>query len=108
MPPAQVRLKIVSDISPPTRRRQRAPLSHFLPACLAAQRARKFFNCCSNYIPLSEEVNAVCPKSMRLNAASILAAARATGLSDVWVSEDIIVPHATFPRSPLFYDPVLA
>jgi probable F420-dependent oxidoreductase len=29
------------------------------------------------------------------------------GLSDVWVSEHIIVPRATFPRSPLFYDPVL-
>ena len=30
------------------------------------------------------------------------------GLSDVWVSEHIIVPSATFPRSPLFYDPVLS
>ncbi len=30
----------------------------------------------------------------------------ALGLSDVWVSEHIIVPRATFPRSPLFYDPV--
>ena len=30
------------------------------------------------------------------------------GLSDVWVSEHIIVPRATFPRSPLFYDPVLS
>jgi probable F420-dependent oxidoreductase len=29
------------------------------------------------------------------------------GLSDVWVSEHIIVPRAQFPRSPLFYDPVL-
>jgi probable F420-dependent oxidoreductase len=29
------------------------------------------------------------------------------GLSDVWVSEHIIVPRASFPRSPLFYDPVL-
>src|SRR6478752_8750157 len=29
------------------------------------------------------------------------------GLSDVWVSEHIIVPRAGFPRSPLFYDPVL-
>src|SRR5437762_12429473 len=29
------------------------------------------------------------------------------GLDDVWVSEHIIVPRATFPRSPLFYDPVL-
>src|SRR5579863_944459 len=28
------------------------------------------------------------------------------GLSDVWVSEHIIVPRAQFPRSPLFYDPV--
>ena len=30
------------------------------------------------------------------------------GLSDVWVSEHIIVPRASFPRSPLFYDPVLS
>jgi probable F420-dependent oxidoreductase len=30
------------------------------------------------------------------------------GLSDVWVSEHIIVPRTTFPRSPLFYDPVLS
>jgi probable F420-dependent oxidoreductase len=30
------------------------------------------------------------------------------GLSDVWVSEHIIVPRAEFPRSPLFYDPVLS
>jgi probable F420-dependent oxidoreductase len=30
------------------------------------------------------------------------------GLSDVWVSEHIIVPRATFPRSPLFYDPVVS
>src|ERR1041385_2173772 len=29
------------------------------------------------------------------------------GLSDVWVSEHIIVPRAKFPRSPLFYDPIL-
>src|SRR3984957_16146043 len=29
------------------------------------------------------------------------------GLSDIWVSEHIIVPRAQFPRSPLFYDPVL-
>src|SRR5512142_1697929 len=29
------------------------------------------------------------------------------GLSDVWVSEHIIVPRAQFPRSPLFYDPIL-
>src|SRR6202167_3647373 len=29
------------------------------------------------------------------------------GLSDVWVSEHIIVPRSAFPRSPLFYDPVL-
>src|SRR5438105_14194768 len=29
------------------------------------------------------------------------------GLDDVWVSEHIIVPRASFPRSPLFYDPVL-
>src|SRR5579862_5388499 len=29
------------------------------------------------------------------------------GLSDVWVSEHIIVPRASFPRSPLFYDPIL-
>src|SRR6476620_10600344 len=30
------------------------------------------------------------------------------GLSDVWVSEHIIVPRDQFPRSPLFYDPVLS
>jgi probable F420-dependent oxidoreductase len=29
------------------------------------------------------------------------------GLNDVWVSEHIIVPRDQFPRSPLFYDPVL-
>ena len=29
------------------------------------------------------------------------------GLSDVWVSEHIIVPRVQFPRSPLFYDPIL-
>src|SRR5439155_10102377 len=29
--------------------------------------------------------------------------AEALGLSDVWVSEHIIVPRAQFPRSPLFY-----
>src|SRR5258708_11731292 len=34
--------------------------------------------------------------------------AEALGLSDVWVSEHIIVPRKQFPRSPLFYDPVLA
>src|SRR5438046_6509246 len=33
--------------------------------------------------------------------------AEALGLSDVWVSEHIIVPRAQFPRSPLFYDPIL-
>src|SRR5260370_38272114 len=33
--------------------------------------------------------------------------AEALGLSDLWVSEHIIVPRASFPRSPLFYDPVL-
>jgi probable F420-dependent oxidoreductase len=33
--------------------------------------------------------------------------AEGLGLSDVWVSEHIIVPRASFPRSPLFYDPVL-
>src|SRR5262249_19831057 len=33
--------------------------------------------------------------------------AEALGLSDVWVSEHIIVPRASFPRSPLFYDPIL-
>jgi probable F420-dependent oxidoreductase len=33
--------------------------------------------------------------------------AEALGLSDVWVSEHIIVPRASFPRSPLFYDPLL-
>jgi probable F420-dependent oxidoreductase len=34
--------------------------------------------------------------------------AEALGLEDVWVSEHIIVPRAKFPRSPLFYDPVLS
>src|SRR6202045_1049428 len=29
------------------------------------------------------------------------------GLTDVWVSEHIIVPRKQFPRSPLFYDPIL-
>src|SRR5882724_8597505 len=33
--------------------------------------------------------------------------AEALGLSDVWVSEHIIVPRDKFPRSPLFFDPVL-
>src|SRR5262249_18277127 len=33
--------------------------------------------------------------------------AEALGMSDVWVSEHIIVPRAQFPRSPLFYDPIL-
>src|SRR5271165_4806031 len=33
--------------------------------------------------------------------------AETLGLSDVWVSEHIIVPRAQFPRSPLFYDPIL-
>jgi probable F420-dependent oxidoreductase len=33
--------------------------------------------------------------------------AEALGLDDVWVSEHIIVPRDKFPRSPLFYDPVL-
>jgi len=30
------------------------------------------------------------------------------GLEDIWVSEHIIVPRDKFPRSPLFYDPVLS
>ena len=30
------------------------------------------------------------------------------GIEDVWVSEHIIVPRAKFPRSPLFFDPVLS
>jgi probable F420-dependent oxidoreductase len=30
------------------------------------------------------------------------------GLSDVWVSEHVIVPRSSFPRSPLFYDPLLS
>src|SRR5690242_14422407 len=30
------------------------------------------------------------------------------GVEDVWVSEHIIVPRDTFPRSPLFFDPVLS
>lgn len=30
------------------------------------------------------------------------------GLQDVWVSEHIIVPRDKFPRSPLFFDPVLS
>ena len=33
--------------------------------------------------------------------------AEALGFSDVWVSEHIIVPRAQFPRSPLFYDPLM-
>src|SRR5271154_7285956 len=33
--------------------------------------------------------------------------AEALGFADVWVSEHIIVPRASFPRSPIFYDPVL-
>src|SRR5438552_12385752 len=33
--------------------------------------------------------------------------AEALGLSDVWVSEHIIVPRKQFPRSPLFYDSIL-
>ncbi|MEJ0020842.1 MAG: TIGR03619 family F420-dependent LLM class oxidoreductase [Acetobacteraceae bacterium] len=33
--------------------------------------------------------------------------AEAQGFEDVWVSEHIIVPRAQFPRSPLFYDPVV-
>jgi probable F420-dependent oxidoreductase len=33
--------------------------------------------------------------------------AEALGFSDVWVSEHIIVPRKQFPRSPLFYDPVV-
>src|SRR4051812_16539583 len=34
--------------------------------------------------------------------------AEALGLEDVWVSEHIIVPRDKFPRSPLFFDPVLS
>ena len=33
--------------------------------------------------------------------------AEALGFEDVWVSEHIIVPRKEFPRSPLFYDPVV-
>jgi probable F420-dependent oxidoreductase len=33
--------------------------------------------------------------------------AEVLGLDDLWVSEHIIVPRDKFPRSPLFYDPVL-
>ena len=33
--------------------------------------------------------------------------AEALGFADVWVSEHIIVPRREFPRSPLFYDPVV-
>jgi probable F420-dependent oxidoreductase len=33
--------------------------------------------------------------------------AEALGFDDVWVSEHIIVPRKQFPRSPLFYDPVV-
>ena len=33
--------------------------------------------------------------------------AEALGFDDVWVSEHIIVPRSEFPRSPLFYDPVV-
>ncbi len=35
-------------------------------------------------------------------------AAEDLGLNDVWVSEHIIVPRDQFPRSPLFFDPVLS
>ena len=34
--------------------------------------------------------------------------AEAMGLDDLWVSEHIIVPRDKFPRSPLFFDPVLS
>jgi probable F420-dependent oxidoreductase len=34
-------------------------------------------------------------------------AAEDMGLGDLWVSEHIIVPRKGFPRSPLFYDPIL-
>ena len=34
--------------------------------------------------------------------------AEVLGLEDVWVSEHIIVPRDKFPRSPLFFDPVLS
>ena len=34
--------------------------------------------------------------------------ADALGFEDVWVSEHIIVPRDKFPRSPLFFDPVLS
>jgi alkanesulfonate monooxygenase SsuD/methylene tetrahydromethanopterin reductase-like flavin-dependent oxidoreductase (luciferase family) len=34
--------------------------------------------------------------------------AEGQGLDDVWVSEHIIVPRDKFPRSPLFFDPVLS
>lgn len=34
--------------------------------------------------------------------------AEAIGFDDVWVSEHIIVPRDKFPRSPLFFDPVLS
>ena len=34
--------------------------------------------------------------------------AETLGLDDLWVSEHIIVPRDKFPRSPLFYDPVLS
>jgi probable F420-dependent oxidoreductase len=34
--------------------------------------------------------------------------AEALGLADVWVSEHIVVPRQSFPRSPLFYDPLLS
>jgi probable F420-dependent oxidoreductase len=33
--------------------------------------------------------------------------AEALGFDDVWVSEHIIVPRKVFPRSPLFYEPVV-
>ena len=33
--------------------------------------------------------------------------AEVLGFDDVWVSEHIIVPRASFPRSPLFYEPVV-
>lgn len=34
--------------------------------------------------------------------------AESLGLEDLWVSEHIIVPRDKFPRSPLFFDPVLS
>src|ERR1043166_3054400 len=54
-------------------------------------------------IPLPQAGSQATPELIRRHARQ----AEDLGLSDVWVSEHIIVPRKQFPRSPLFYDPVL-